>query len=318
MKEMLWIYFLRLSEHITYDKLSPSQALYLPKPYTDEVATEVEAWDEIVRFLPSQGFNTVLIDLGDGLIYDSHPEIAAPNAWSKAFFRQKLDEMRALGLTPLPKLNFSAGHSTWMKEYRRRTSTPEYYQFCDDLIDEVCELFDHPSLFHLGMDEEYPNNQLWKESILVRNEELFWHDLNLLFSRCERNGARPWVWSDYCWIHPDIFVRRMPRSVLQSNWFYFLMLNEKTAEPAGWETAFRTFQKLEDLGFDQIPTPSTWANKNCTRQTVAHCKTIIAPEHLKGFMTAPWYNTCMDDIYFLKHDAHRMKMAKDIYYPEQK
>ena len=315
MDSMMWIYFLTLSDHIGYDQYSEPEALYFPKPYKEEISTEEEAWDEIVRFLPSQGFNTVLIDLGDGVIYDSHPEIAAPNAWSKDKIKRKLDEMRALGLNPLPKLNFSTGHSNWMKDYRRRTSTPEYYRLCEDLITEACELFDHPKLFHLGMDEEYPQNQLWKESIIVRNETLFWHDWNFLFGCCEKNGARPWVWSDYYWIHPEIFVRRMPTSVLQSNWYYFLMLNETTADPKGWENAFRTFQKLEDLGYDQIPTTSTWANSNSTRQVVAHCKEIIPTERLKGFMTAPWHLTNMDDIYYLKHDAHRMKMAKDIYYP---
>jgi len=315
MKEKLWIYYMYLSDHMWEDESSPPFGLYLPKPYKEEISTQMEAWDEIINFLPSQGFNAVLVDVGDGIQYETHPEISAPNAWSKDLMKKKLDEMRALGLTPLPKLNFSAGHDTWTKQYRRRISTPEYYQFCEDVIGEVSELFGTPELFHLGMDEEYPNNQRALECMIVRNEELWWHDVNFLFKCCEKNGTRPWVWSDYYWIHPDQFTKRMSKSVMQSNWFYFLMVDEEKSDPSGWETAFRAFHELEELGYDQIPTPSTWNNGSCTRQTVAHCKEVIAPEHLRGFMTAAWYKTTMDDIYFLKHDAHRLKMAKDIYYP---
>lgn len=316
MKQMLWAYYLMLSEHMWRDPLSPAPGLYLPTEYTEENKTEMEAWDEIIRFLPTQGFNAVVIDVGDAIQYERHPEISAPNAWSKELTKKKLDEMRALGLTPIPKLNFSACHCAWLKMYRRRISTPEYYQVCADVIDEVCEVFGYPELIHLGMDEEYETNQRVLSSIIVRREELWWHDLEFLFKCCEKNGARPWVWSDYYWKHPEVFKKRMPKSVLQSNWFYFLMVDEETCDPSGWITAFKAFQELEDLGYDQVPTPSTWANGNCTMQTVAHCKEIIAPERLKGFMTASWYHTNMDDIYFLKHDAHRLYMAKKEYYPE--
>ena len=46
------------------------------------------------------------------------------------------------------------GHDAWMKQYSRMVSTPEYYSFCDDIINEVCETFDYPAYFHIGMDEE--------------------------------------------------------------------------------------------------------------------------------------------------------------------
>jgi len=36
----------------------------------------------------------------------------------------------------------------------------------------------------------------------------------------ERAGVRPWIGSDYLWDHLDEFAERMPRSVVQSNWYY--------------------------------------------------------------------------------------------------
>ena len=51
----------------------------------------------------------VVIDVGDGVRFDSHPELALSNSWSKEKLAQKLSEARELGLTVVPKLNFSAG-----------------------------------------------------------------------------------------------------------------------------------------------------------------------------------------------------------------
>ena len=51
---------------------------------------------------------------------------------------------------------------------------------------------------------------------------------------------------------------------------------------------------------------------------VAHGKSIIDESRLYGFATAAWHRTTMDDIYFLKHDAHRLAMAKEKFYPKMK
>ena len=37
-------------------------------------------WDNILRSAAEKGFNTVLLDLGDGIQYKSHPEISVPEA----------------------------------------------------------------------------------------------------------------------------------------------------------------------------------------------------------------------------------------------
>ena len=313
---MIWAFYMTLGEHMWQDETSPAPGLYLPKAYSEEMRTELEAWDEIISFLPSQGINTVLIDVGDGVRLDSYPDIAVPNAWTKDFLRKKLDEMRALGLTPLPKLNFSSAHNAWMKQYRRMTATPAYYDFCREVIAEVCELFGGPGYFHLGLDEEYPENQRHKDMMIVRGAELWRHDSLFLFDCCEKNGARPWIWSDYFWKYPEEFKSYMPKSVVQSNWFYFNMLaNGKDCDPPGWERAFNAFGELEALGYDQIPTGSTWANETANMQVVAHCKNTVAPERLLGFMTAAWYSTEMRHIYTLKNDAHRLALAKKENYP---
>ena len=97
MKEkMMWGYMLYLSNHMWSDE-SSKPLIYMPTPYNDNINTEIETWDKIIAFLAERKYNFVLIDVGDGIKYESHPEVSAPNAWDKDFLRTKLAEIRALG-----------------------------------------------------------------------------------------------------------------------------------------------------------------------------------------------------------------------------
>ena len=192
-------------------------------------------------------------------------------------------------------------------------STPEYYALCADLIGEVCEVFESPELFHLGFDEERPEFKKGHGLVVVRNADLWWHDLNYLAGECEKYGARPWIWSDYCWHHPDLFFKNMSKSILQSNWYYG-MFRDNLSE--GDMTAIRTYELLAERGYDQVPTCSTWANTSNTRQTLAYGKDKLSGEHLKGYLTAPWKFTSADSRYDLFTDAERFWYGRKEFYPE--
>ncbi len=73
-----------------------------------------------------EGLTTVFMDLGEGMAYPSHPELAVPGTWSVEKMQKELARMRSLGLEPLPKLNFSTCHDAWLKDYHRMISTPQY------------------------------------------------------------------------------------------------------------------------------------------------------------------------------------------------
>jgi hypothetical protein len=103
-------------------------------------------WDDLLKKMQQAGMNLLVIDLGDGVKYQGHPEIAVKGAWSTHELRGELKRMRAMGLEPIPKLNFSATHDAWLGKYARCVSTDTYYTVCLDLIAEVNRLFDRPRL----------------------------------------------------------------------------------------------------------------------------------------------------------------------------
>ncbi len=305
MQSMIWSYYLNLSYH-----------MWAPVPDDAKNETDVALWDEMVDFIAERGYNMVVIDIGDGIKFESHPEISAPDAWDKDFLKKKLDEMRAKGIEPIPKLNFSACHCVWMKQYRYMISTPTYYQVCADLIAEVCEAFGYPRLFHLGLDEEVIAHQRAQHIAIIRQGEHWWHDAFFLFRECEKHGARPWVWSDYYWHNPELFVKNMPKSVLQSNWYYGRF--DKKDASGNRVIDISTYVDFERLGYDQVPTASTWSKPKGHNQleTLEFCREHISPERLKGFMTVPWSCTQRDYEFFLKNDAHMFFVARKTCYPE--
>ncbi len=62
----------------------------------------------------------------------------------------------------------------------------------------------------------------------------------------------------------------MPKSVLQSNWYYGTQF-EKFANPLH-EKYVRIYDQLEEHGFDQVPTGSNHSNDINFRETVKYCE----------------------------------------------
>lgn len=311
MKKKMWAYMMKLSTNMWGDP----GGTWKYAPYESELTTDDAVWKQVIDFLPSQGINTVLIDVGDAIEYESHPEISIRGAWSKDKMKKQLDYMRSLGLAPIPKLNFSTGHDSWLKDYSRMVSTSIYYQVCEDLIKEVAELFGYPEYFHLGMDEETAQNQTWLAYCCIRQKELWWHDAYFFFNVCEKVGARPWVWADFCWHEPETYLAKMPKSVLQSNWAYGGV--HKNPDGTYKSIEYQTYVKLNEAGFDQVPTSSTWTHWYNSKETMELSRESISPEHLVGHMTAAWQFTRPYAIYMLLNDAYQFGNAKKEIYPEE-
>ncbi len=242
---------------------------------------------EIAERGKTQGMNTVILDLGEGLRYESHPELAVNGSWTRKEMEAELAYLRGLGYEVVPKLNFSACHDIWLGEYSRMLSTSIYYRVCADLIHEVCDIF-KPKYFHIGMDEETADLQKPYNYAVIRQHDLWWHDLYYYIDCVERENVRPWMWSDYMWDHPDTFLSKCPKSVVQSNWYYGM---DFAAEHAWEKTIMPCFERLDRHGFDQVPTGSNYNHAENMEALTEYCTPRISDGHLLGFMQTPWKMT---------------------------
>lgn len=263
---------------------------WLTRCAADYVRFDEPSWLRLSERLATTGCNQIIIDLAEILRYPSHPELAVKGSWSVEKMRKEIARLRGMGFEVIPKLNFSACHDTWLKDYHRMVSTRKYYQVCEDLIKDVAEIFDRPRFLHLGYDEETYSHQRQHRFVVCRQGELWWHDFLWFADVTERAGCRPWIWSDYVWHHKEEFLRRMPKSVMQSNWYYGADFNTKDKD--GKERTYvAAYEWLDKAGFDQIPTGSNWSSDTNFQGTVDFCDTHCDKSLIKGYMMAPWTRT---------------------------
>ena len=256
-------------------------------------------WRRLTDRAVAKKYNMVVIDLGEFVRYPSAPELAVEGSWDPDRLRAELRRLRGLGLEPIPKLNFSAAHDAWLKEYSRMHATKPYYDVCSRVIGDVAEIFDTPRFIHIGWDEERFKNFRNLPIVSCRQGEMWWHDFLWFVKTVEGRSMRAWVWSDYGW-HHDEFVTRCPKSVLQSNWYYDDDLTgfDPNDPKNHFKCILDLYVALDKAGFDQIPCGSNWVspirkkagvgNSDSIGKLIRYCRERISPERLKGFLMAPW------------------------------
>jgi hypothetical protein len=175
-------------------------------------------------------------------------------------------------------------------------STHKYYEVCKNLITEAIDIFEKPRFFHLGMDEETYKHQSKStkpfDYVVIRQNDLWWNDLYYYIDAVTKKGVRPWVWSDYQWNNSEKFFKMMPKSVVQSNWYYSPKFNLDTVTD-GQRKQIKAYIELEREGYDQIPTASFHTNDRpkSIENTVKFCSKNIDDTRLLGFLQTFWMPT---------------------------
>lgn len=269
-----------------------------PKDLTPSLRFDEGLYRDITQRMRAIGMNMIVLDIGESLVYPSHPELAIEGSWSPDKLHDEVVRLRKLGLEPIPKLNFSATHDIWLGEYSRMLSTPIYYRVCEDVIKDVAEIFGKETrFFHLGYDEEAVSEQTRRLYAAARQGALWWHDFEWFLGKAAATGMRPWIWADSFWRHPEEFAAKVPRSVLLSNWYYGRTFKEEGPfERRYEEVRLKAYKALDKLGYEDIPCATNWlpnyydtpVNDVNWPMTVEYCLKNVSPEGLKGFMMAPW------------------------------
>ena len=262
-----------------------------------ELKVDDSMWASLTERAAAIGVNVFVIDLAEGMVYPSHPELAVRGSWEPGRMKDEIARLKKMGMMAVPKLNFSSSHDQWLGKWRPYLSTPEYFQVCSEIIRDVAGVFDESPLFHIGFDEEtyFIQNVNRFEYKRLRSGNLWWRDFLWFVAEVEKHGMRPWIWSDLCWEHKDEFLARMPRTVLQSNWYYENEFDVATMKKENRKAMVETYKTLESGRYDQMPCGSTYSCRENFGKTVAHCRNIIKGDRLKGFFMAPWYYRTQED-----------------------
>ena len=304
-KDFMWAFMPQFGMNMWGDRIRPRERNGIQtKILTDEeynvlltpgydtresIRFDEALWRRLSTRLQSDGCNLILIDVGEFVVYPSHPELAVKGSWSAERLNVEVKRLKAMGFRVIPKLNFSCCHDNWLKDYARMVSTQKYYEVVADLIRDVCEIFEKPAFVHLGLDEEDKVEYQVRGMSLVRfrQGDLWWHDVLYMVKEVEKHGARAWMWSDYIRYHEvSEFAAKMPKTVLQSPWTY------RTEKPSFDDKLIRIFLTLAENGYDVVPCGSNcYGNVHNYSALAAFCAKNLPAERYKGMLLAPWVQT---------------------------
>ena len=315
---------LHLGQNMWGEYLAPGEKRQEGLQYTaNRLRTDENVWREVTKRMQERKFNMAVIDVGEGLVFPSHPELAVKGSWSAEKLSAEVKRLKEMGIEAIPKLNFSTCHDGWLKEYGRMVSTDIYRKAVKEIIDDTCEVFGNPRFMHFGMDEENLEMQKNYPLVIIRKEELWWRDFFHYLDCAERHGTQGMLFSCYASrSYPDRFYARMPKSVIQNIGLYGhghdvnairadiekrLKTNppRPTAHLVRKVQAFESMAKLAENGFKVLALTSNWVwkgempkpwptGKDYPQDPKAaewmwnYAKSHFADENLMGLMTAPW------------------------------
>ena len=293
-----WTLMVQLSYNMWGDEACP------------ELTFDEDMWDWILDQCVKSGFNHILLDVGDGIQYSSHPEISVKNAWSHRRVHKELARCREMGITIIPKVNFSSFHCNWLKQYSRMISSDIYYKVAANIIKEVYDVFEQPEYIHLGMDEEDLNMAKNRQYAIARHGELYWHDLRYLVDCVADTGAKAAIWYDAAFVNPEEYRKRFDiNEVLLCPWYYWSLKPENFTKMADFP--FRNqfdhlnLEVIEDLprlknfrkqGLDfcragQEYLPTSWPTRPHNTWNLMEFLMDAPDENILGHIVAPWCST---------------------------
>ena len=90
--DFMWATLVHLGTNMWYEPWDKGHEAFtqlweIPGSY--EMRLDKTIWDRDMEYLKEKGVNTLVIDLGDGIIYDSHPELAIKGSWTKTEMKKE-------------------------------------------------------------------------------------------------------------------------------------------------------------------------------------------------------------------------------------
>ena len=187
------------------------------------------------------GFNVALVDVQDGVVYPSHPEIATKNSMSAQKASAHIRDWRESGIEVVPLLDFCTARDSWLGVYDRMVCSKPYDALVRDLIRDAHTIFASPKFIHIGFSDEGRSQHPQGSYAVMRQGDLWMRYLARTSSWVKETGARTWAWFDYPWGMKD-FLQDCPRDIVYSN---FKRLSDKRT--------FNRFSQVVKAGCDAVP-----------------------------------------------------------------
>ncbi len=159
---------------------------------------------DLLPLMADSGMNLLVVDIEDGVIYKSDPELTRHYSVPIEQMRTLADAARDHGMDVVPKLNFSKSgrnlHDKWMMPHWHHVSwlkgIDTYFRVAEDLIAELTEVMGPRQFFHIGMDEDH-----------YRSMPQYVDAIHRLQASVTKQGLRTIIWNDSCHDQPNMVAQ---------------------------------------------------------------------------------------------------------------
>jgi hypothetical protein len=143
----------------------------------EEEPFDLDVGIEIVDCMASAGLNLLVIDCADGVIYESHPELARHYSQPMSILKRLVQRTNHHGIEVVPILNFDQSGvfrgNHWFRPHNKLFDSEEYWTYAFEVMDELIRATDPPRFFHIGMAEDHwRSHRQYVEAIKILREGL--------------------------------------------------------------------------------------------------------------------------------------------------
>lgn len=258
----------------------------------------------LIRLARENRFNTLIVQLADGVALESMGSLPRGDAWSVDEFRGIVEYARENGLDVIPELKLLTHQSKLLKRrypglmYNRHTYDPRKertYEVVLPIVDEALEVTGADAL-HIGHDEVRGVGREDGRADLPPAEkplpaELFLRDVERLHSHLSALGVETWMWGDML-VESDEFPGmlarhlhgvpaytslrgRLPEEIVVNLWHY-----------ADDQDSFPSTRAMLNAGHSVLG--ATWRLPETTRAFSRYVDSLGSPD-TRGMIATTWW-----------------------------
>jgi len=270
----------------------------------DAAAVPLEDALRILSIACDSGFNTIVVQIANGIKLDSRPELARRGAWEKDELAAFMSSASACDIEVVPEFKFLTHQEKFLQHhypelmYNAVTYDPRkdgVYDVVFDALDELVELM-QPNAISIGHDEVVGWNAAHAKKNLASGEhmlpaDLYLRDVLTLHEYLQKQEIETWMWGDMLFAPAEApqmlasylhgasngygkAVRdQLPRDIVICDWHY-----------VDRQTEFPTMSILQSEGFRVIG--ATWRRTETTENFSAYAEKNDA----YGMMATVWFH----------------------------
>jgi len=240
-------------------------------PFSVEVALQV------LEKMAAYNFNTLVVDIEDGVVYKSHPELKRHYSVPMKDLQLLAKSAKQKNIDFVPKCNFSKSgrnnHDMWLKPHwdgiNWIKNMDQYWKVAGDVIDELVCVCQPQRFFNIGMDEDH-----------YRSVSQYVEAIKILHDKISKHGLRPVMWNDTCYENRNVIAQvyadkcraaepLLPKDIVQVLWDYDLVHEG-------------IVKRLTDMGFD------VWVAPGRDKKQIAQWKKVLLAEGGTGLLMTNW------------------------------